>query len=160
MGDQRHPDHADLPAPRAVPAPAPDPDLLELRIHGVRNTPPHEMLRTSADRVHSCRGDRLAGFTTYTRPRPAASPRGRRVEAYGWGLLARHTGLPGLGRIGDALVRVLWFSLAPYGLANTAYWSRQRVGGRRAGDGDGEGDGEGDGAATDCLVGEWTEGQG
>lgn len=103
-------------------------DLLELRIHGVLNTPPYQMLDTTPDRVRVVRGDQLAGFSTYRLPLPATAPSDRRVEAYAWGRLARFTGMPALGRIGDALVKVLWFALAPYGLANTAYWSRSQIG--------------------------------
>ncbi|WP_372698140.1 hypothetical protein [Arthrobacter sp. JSM 101049] len=102
--------------------------LLELRIHGVLNTPPYQMLETTPDRVVVSRGDRLAGFSTYRTPRPATAPQDRRVEAYAWGRLARFTGVPALGAIGDALVKVLWFALAPFGLANTAYWSRSQIG--------------------------------
>lgn len=105
-----------------------DAGLLELRIHGVLNTPPYRMLDTTPDRVRVIRGDRLAGFSTYRLPLPPTAPADRRVEAYAWGRLARFTGMPALGRIGDALVKVLWFALAPYGLANTAYWSRSQIG--------------------------------
>ncbi|HXD28741.1 MAG TPA: hypothetical protein VN621_08280, partial [Arthrobacter sp.] len=102
--------------------------LLELRIHGVLNTPPYQMLETTPDDVVLSRGDRLAGFSTYRRPRPGTAPQDRRIEAYAWGRLARFTGVPALGAIGDALVKVLWFALAPFGLANTAYWSRSHIG--------------------------------
>lgn len=102
--------------------------LLELRIHGVLNTPPYQMLETTPDDVVLSRGDRLAGFSTYRRPRPDTAPQDRRIEAYAWGRLARFTGVPALGAIGDALVKVLWFALAPFGLANTAYWSRSQIG--------------------------------
>lgn len=102
--------------------------LLELRIHGVLNTPPCQMLETTPENVVLSRGDRLAGFSTYRHPRPGTAPQDRRVEAYAWGRLARFTGLPALGTIGDGLVKVLWFALAPFGLANTAYWSRSRIG--------------------------------
>ncbi|MGP5727072.1 hypothetical protein ACTXOR_14950 [Arthrobacter rhombi] len=103
-------------------------ELLELRIHGVLNTPSYEMLETTPQRVETIRGDQLAGFSTYRQPAPDNAPTDRRVEAYAWGRLSRFTGIPSLGRIGDALVKLLWFALAPYGLANTAYWSRSRIG--------------------------------
>ena len=70
----------------------------------------------------------IPGFSTYTSPLPNDAPTDRRIEAYAWGRLARYTGIPALGRIGDALVKVLWFALAPFGLANTAYWSRTQIG--------------------------------
>lgn len=99
-----------------------DPNLLEIRIHGVRNTPAHEMLRVPAAEVLWGRGDASAGFSTTQDPDAH-----HRVEAYSWGLLARKTGLPKLGRAGDAVVRVLWFGLAPFGLVNAAFWSRETL---------------------------------
>lgn len=100
-----------------------DPGLLELRIHGIRNTPSHLMLRAIPANVERTRGDQLAGFSI-----DRASESGHRVEAYSWGRLARFTGFPALGRLGDSLVRAVWFTLAPFGLANTAYWSRHQFG--------------------------------
>lgn len=99
-----------------------DPNLLEIRIHGVRNTPAHEMLRVPADQLRWGRGDASAGFSTARDPDAH-----HRVEAYSWGLLARKTGLPKLGRAGDGAVRVLWFALAPFGLVNAAFWSRGKL---------------------------------
>ncbi|QCU78216.1 hypothetical protein E7744_08555 [Citricoccus sp. SGAir0253] len=125
-----------------------DPGLLELRIHGVRNTPPHRMLQTTPSRVVSTRGDALAGFST-----ARGSTAGHRVEAYAWGRLARFTGLPALGRVGDAAVRAAWFSLAPFGLVNTAYWSRHQLGTgpTSAPAGAGVPGGPGDGEETDTV---------
>jgi hypothetical protein len=100
-----------------------DPGLLELRIHGIRNTPSHLMLRAIPANVERTRGDQLAGFSI-----DRASEAGHRIEAYSWGRLARFTGFPALGRLGDSLVRAVWFTLAPFGLANTAYWSRHQFG--------------------------------
>jgi hypothetical protein len=100
-----------------------DPGLLELRIHGIRNTPSHLMLRAIPANVQRTRGDQLAGFSI-----DSASEAGHRIEAYSWGRLARFTGFPTLGRLGDSLVRAVWFTLAPFGLANTAYWSRHQFG--------------------------------
>lgn len=116
-----------------------DEDLLELRIHGIRNTPPHEMLQTEKGNTYLYRGDGLAGFST-TRRRPATDT--HRVEAYSWGGLARFTGFPDLGgtadvlgRVADTLVRVVWLFLAPFGLANAAYWARTRLAPEAAGSG-------------------------
>lgn len=109
-----------------------DPDLLEIRIHGVRNTPAHEMLRVPAGNVCWGRGDASAGFSTIADPSagegqyPDSRPH-HRIEAYSWGLLARKTGLPAMGKVGDAVVRTLWFGLAPFGLVNAAFWSRLNV---------------------------------
>lgn len=107
------------------------PTTLELRIHGVRNTPPHELLRAgkvslTPDDVELSWGDELAGFY---RAKAAADvpPEGRVprvVEAYSWGRLARFTGIGFVSKIADAVVRTAWFLLMPFGLTNTAYWSR------------------------------------
>lgn len=109
----------------------PEPSTLELRIHGVRNTPPHELLRSgktpiATDDVELSWGDELAGFYR-AKTGTGAPPDGagaRVVEAYSWGRLARFTGVSVAGKIADALVRTAWFLLMPFGLTNTAYWSR------------------------------------
>lgn len=115
------------------------PATLELRIHGIRNTPPHELLRSGnrtlkPDDVELAWGDELAGFyraKAGTRagagPATVAGADGgspRVVEAYSWGRLARFTGVGIAGRIADAAVRTAWFLLMPFGLTNAAYWSR------------------------------------
>ncbi|MGH1526698.1 hypothetical protein ACRAWC_22965 [Leifsonia sp. L25] len=55
-----------------------------------------------------------------------------RTEAYSWGRLARYGSGPILF-IGQLFVQLAWLLLAPFGLANTAYWTRripaQRPGG-------------------------------
>ncbi|MGH1550178.1 hypothetical protein ACRAWB_13820 [Leifsonia poae] len=55
-----------------------------------------------------------------------------RTEAYSWGRLARYGSGP-LLFIGQLFVQLAWLLLAPFGLANTAYWTRriptQRPGG-------------------------------
>lgn len=104
---------------------APEGQVLELRIHGIRNTPPHELLRTGPplkldDAVLTC-GDDLAGFyrrsgTDTTAPRI--------IEAYSWGLLARFTGIRVANKVAEAAIRTVWFLLMPFGLTNAAYWSR------------------------------------
>lgn len=112
------------------------PPMLELRIHGIRNTPPHELLRSGKrslkpDDVEQTVGDELAGFYR-ARPVPrtrAAVPAAnggspRVVEAYSWGRLARFTGVGMAGKVADAAVRTAWFLLMPFGLTNAAYWSR------------------------------------
>jgi hypothetical protein len=101
------------------------PASLELRIHGIRNTPPHELLRSGnrplkPDDVELSWGDELAGF--YRAKLNGGST--RLVEAYSWGSLARFTGVGMAGKIGDAAVRTAWFLLMPFGLTNAAYWSR------------------------------------
>ena len=106
-----------------------EPAVLELRIHGINNTPPHGMLGVAKDEVSRARGDDLGGFWL---PKPdgiVEDPVRVRREAYSWGGLARTTP----GRAGDnAVVRALnvlgrvgWALLLPFGLANVAYWSRR-----------------------------------
>ena len=113
-------------------APA-DTRMLELRIHGIRNTPPHELLRSgevslTPNDVELVSGDELAGFYRVRSGAVAAvaanggSP--RVVEAYSWGRLARFTGIGITGKVADAAVRTAWFLLMPFGLTNAAYWSR------------------------------------
>lgn len=114
------------------------PDVLELRIHGISNTPVTAMLDLPLEQIEPVTGDALAGFWT---PTPAAAAAGVRLpperrhhirsgvrrEAYSWGLLARTT--PGgagrvLGVVGAVTTRLGWVLLVPFGLANAAYWSR------------------------------------
>ena len=106
------------------------PPILELRIHGIRNTPPHELLRsgdvtlTPGD-VQLSWGDELAGFYRASDgPAAADAAAGKVVEADSWGRLARFTGVGVASRIADAVVRTAWFLLMPFGLTNAAYWSR------------------------------------
>ncbi|MCO4256738.1 hypothetical protein [Pseudarthrobacter cellobiosi] len=115
------------------------PATLELRIHGIRNTPPHELLRSGKrslkpDDVELSWGDELAGFyrakvgagAVVDSGAGAAANGGspRVVEAYSWGRLARFTGVGMAGKVADAAVRTAWFLLMPFGLTNAAYWSR------------------------------------
>ncbi|MGO4651130.1 hypothetical protein AB4068_05510 [Arthrobacter sp. 2RAF22] len=102
-------------------------DILELRIHGVRNTPPAEMLGVAVDEVVPAHADgiklvdNLAGFYQVKDP---AHDSTTTLEAYSWGKLDRF-GLPGfLGKIGRTFYNLGWFLIAPFGFANVAYWSR------------------------------------
>lgn len=121
---------------RAVGPSAPrDPeDVLELRIHGVNNTPPHHVLDVPRDAVRQVSGDPLGGFWRVDpawRPGPAGStgqaPPGVLREAYSWGGLAR-TSLTARG-LASAVIglvaRPAWALLMPYGLVNVAFWSRR-----------------------------------
>lgn len=104
------------------------PATLELRIHGIRNTPPHELLRSGnrslkPEDVELSWGDELAGFYRAKLPETNGGS-DRVVEAYSWGRLARFTGVGVAGKIADAAVRTAWFLLMPFGLTNAAYWSR------------------------------------
>lgn len=115
-----------------------DPWLLEIRVHGVSNTPPHGMLDLPPAEIEQAAGDGLGSFWT---PTPDADrrdraldagnlhhiPPGVRREAYSWGALARLGGVPlgsALGAIGRVAAKVLWAATVPFGLANAAYWAR------------------------------------
>jgi hypothetical protein len=39
-----------------------EPEILEIRVHGVHNTPPAEMLETTPDGIRLDRGDQLGAF--------------------------------------------------------------------------------------------------
>ena len=115
------------------------PSILELRIHGIANTPPHSTLDLPRDEITRSDGDGLGSFWT---PRPDVEARDRalppgdvhairsdvRREAYSWGAMARLGGLPlggVLGFVGALAVRLLWAAMVPFGLANAAYWARR-----------------------------------
>ncbi|HMO11077.1 MAG TPA: hypothetical protein PKB06_06160, partial [Actinotalea sp.] len=129
------------PADRAA-GPTPPPTILEIRVHGVSNTPPHAMLGLAADEVVRAAGDDRGSFWV---PRPdvlaelAASPDvspddyrlpppGVRREAYSWGALARLSTVPFLASASGllaGLVRAFWVLIIPFGLVNAAYWARR-----------------------------------
>ncbi|MFD5825049.1 hypothetical protein [Lentzea sp. NPDC060358] len=112
------------------------PRVLELRIHGVNNTPPTAVLALPDHAVEQFRGDR---FGSFWRPRQdkladlppehaGRVPQDVRREAYSWGGMARSSpGVPGSGVpsvLANVLGRIGWALLLPFGLANVAYWSR------------------------------------
>ncbi|WP_223692884.1 hypothetical protein [Leifsonia poae] len=105
------------------------PRILELRIHGIKNTPPSEMLGIPAAQLRLDQGDDEGGFWISTAPPgdpadPATPPVGVRREAYSWGAMARSDG-GALFVIGQFFVQVAWLLLLPFGLCNTAYWARE-----------------------------------
>jgi hypothetical protein len=100
------------------------PRVLELRIHGIKNTAPHDLIGCKPDQIEAVGdGDALSGFWTETDP-PTGSP--TRVEAYSWGNLARSSPsssfLKGVGRV---FGQAFWFLVVPFALANAAYWARK-----------------------------------
>ncbi|MBT2519453.1 pentapeptide MXKDX repeat protein [Arthrobacter sp. ISL-28] len=112
------------------------PHILELRIHGIRNTPPAEMLCTSPESIKPVRGDVYGNFWILKEPTvsrtaqdalPESVPPGVRREAYSWGTLNRKdaTGTWIFGRLGQVLTQIAWTLLLPFGFCNVAYWARK-----------------------------------
>lgn len=125
------------------PPASPAPDVLELRVHGISNTPPATMLAVTPEEVVRADGDELGSFWTLTpealasyaeTEAPAAGwvdprhvPVGVRREAYSWGALARVSAVPGLrvaSGIVNGVIRALWVLIIPFGMVNVAYWTR------------------------------------
>lgn len=98
------------------------PEILEIRVHGVKNTPPAEMLETTSENIQRVTGDNLGSFWRRVDERPAHGI--ATTEAFSWGSQAR-TGGDALAVIGRAFVHVGWFLLLPFALANLAYWTRR-----------------------------------
>jgi alpha-beta hydrolase superfamily lysophospholipase len=109
--------------------------VLELRIHGIANSPPADMLCTTNEEIERKDGDEQGSFWRI-RPKasaPAAvsrrSPAGEvetLVEAYSWGNQAR-TGGSAIALVGRAIVHVGWLFVLPFGLCNLAYWARRDI---------------------------------
>jgi hypothetical protein len=100
------------------------PVALELRVHGVHNTPPASMLGIDKPDLEQVAGDGVTGFyrarsglLPYRHPKS-----GLAVEAYSWGTLTS-----GVGGFLGWVKRALWLLLLPFALANMAYWARLRV---------------------------------
>lgn len=125
--------------PPAVSAPAGPPPgrdqagvagrrVLELRIHGVANTPPEGTL--GVRQVRRMDGDQHTGFY---RPVDERAPEPVVTEAYSWGSLTSAS--RSLNQDGTTvgvrkdLVRALWMLLLPFAFANVAFWTRLRTAG-------------------------------
>ncbi len=123
---------------------AAEPHILELRVHGVNNTAPYDLLEVPEEDVERSRGDTAGSFWTPTAPaldhargRLAAAggepvppdyvPPTVRREAYSWGPMARESGVPTWAGSNTWVVRLSragWMLLIPFGLTNAAYWTR------------------------------------
>ncbi|MEZ5186202.1 MAG: transglutaminaseTgpA domain-containing protein [Candidatus Nanopelagicales bacterium] len=100
------------------------PGVLELRVHGVSGTPPHEMLGVPASDVGQVAGDRLTGLYRCRKGTPygVTLPSFAAVEAYSWGALT--SGAAGfLGWVR----RAAWLTLLPFALGNLSYWARPEL---------------------------------
>ena len=119
-------------APSTLP-----PQILDIRVHGVSNCPPAEMLESDPADIERVDGDTLGSF--WARKDKAAKDGVSATQAFSWGGQTR-TGGGALAAIGRAFVHVGWFLLLPYALVNLAYWTReirfQPKGGTRAWHGD------------------------
>ncbi|MEZ0359148.1 hypothetical protein [Mycobacterium sp. SA01] len=93
-----------------------DGDLLELRVHGVNNTPPVSMLYA----IQQEYGDSLVGVYR-ERVTPGV------CKALSWGGLARLSPSPRVpfAKWVRAVASAAWIFVIPFGLANVAYWSRR-----------------------------------
>ncbi|WP_127794996.1 hypothetical protein [Agromyces sp. LHK192] len=101
-----------------------EPHVLELRIHGIANSPPAQMLCVKEDHVERVTGDEYGSF--WVASEQSDAPEQVRVEAYSWGNLARSGG-SALAVIGRAFVHLGWLFVLPFGLCNLAYWARRNI---------------------------------
>ncbi|MET1051172.1 MAG: hypothetical protein ABWX65_00895 [Mycetocola sp.] len=105
--------------------------VLELRIHGIANSPPTDMLCTTQEFVERNEGDEEGSFWRITAKHPTAANAKHDgvefvTEAYSWGNQARSGG-KALAVVGRAFVHVGWLLVLPFGLCNLAYWARRDI---------------------------------
>lgn len=105
--------------------------VLELRIHGIANSPPADMLCTTSEEVERKDGDDQGSFWQIKPKSPGkthTSPTGVETvaEAYSWGNQARSGG-SAVALVGRAIVHVCWLFVLPFGLSNLAYWARRDI---------------------------------
>ncbi len=105
--------------------------VLELRIHGIANSPPAEILCTTEEEVERKDGDDQGSFWRIKpkeRGPNATTPVDDEtvIEAYSWGNQARSGG-SALALVGRAIVHVSWLFVLPFGLCNLAYWARRDI---------------------------------
>lgn len=110
--------------------------ILELRVHGIANSPPAEMLCTDDEEVQKKEGDEQGSFWQIKPTSPemnSSTPSGNTpkgidvvTEAYSWGNQARAGGAA-LAVINRAIVHLLWLLVLPFGLCNLAYWARRDI---------------------------------
>jgi hypothetical protein len=124
------------------------PHILELRIHGVRDTPPWDILGVPHGDAVMVSGDDLGSFWIPKTPSKDAGlppqfgsevPANVRREAYSWGAMARYAPVPGanlLGKGAAVIRRVGWLMMLPFALCNAAYWMRPLTRKPKPGDGD------------------------
>jgi hypothetical protein len=123
-------------------------DVLELRIHGIANSPPAHALLATDEEIERAEGDLQGSFWRIKRskkkakadaepaaPDTAAStsvpePIVPMAEAYWWGNQARTGGSAGVV-IGRAIVHLGWLLVLPFGLCNLAYWARRDIKGEK-----------------------------
>ncbi|MET0844376.1 MAG: hypothetical protein ABWY23_11025, partial [Mycetocola sp.] len=116
--------------------------VLELRVHGIANSPPADVLCATAEEIERKEGDDLGSFWRIkpTASDPAEPPSAdldpgveKDAEAYSWGNQARSGG-SALVLIGRAIVHLGWLFVLPFGLCNLAYWARRDIKGADEGE--------------------------
>lgn len=105
--------------------------VLELRIHGIANSPPADMLCTTSEEVERKDGDDQGSFWQIKPKTPGTAHTSSTgvetvAEAYSWGNQARSGG-SALALVGRAIVHVCWLFVLPFGLSNLAYWARRDI---------------------------------